>query len=143
MLEVAPVEIREADILIIHTGWRRYWEARSSRTSAVFLHASGRQELLEWMLKKKIKWFGVDCGSADHSMNTSIRLMRPDSIQPLFNSSRELSARIALWKETNRCYLNCYGRNGTVSSLNRSISEVLPFLCRGALVGRCKVGVAS
>jgi len=30
------------------------------------------------MLKKKIKWFGVDCGSADHSMNTSIRLMRPD-----------------------------------------------------------------
>jgi kynurenine formamidase len=25
MLEIAPVEIREADILIIHTGWRRYW----------------------------------------------------------------------------------------------------------------------
>lgn len=30
------------------------------------------------MLKKKIKWFGVDCGSADHAMNTSIRHMRPD-----------------------------------------------------------------
>ena len=45
------------------------------------------------MLKKKIKWFGIDCGSADHSMNTSIRLMRPDSIQPLFNSSRERIVR--------------------------------------------------
>ena len=30
------------------------------------------------MLKKRIKWFGIDCGSADHSMNTSIRMMRPD-----------------------------------------------------------------
>jgi kynurenine formamidase len=30
------------------------------------------------MLKKKIKWFGIDCGSGDHAMNTSIRLMRPD-----------------------------------------------------------------
>ena len=26
----------------------------------------------------EIKWFGIDCGSADHPMNTTIRLMRPD-----------------------------------------------------------------
>jgi kynurenine formamidase len=30
------------------------------------------------MLKKKIKWFGMDTGSCDHPMNTSIRNMRPD-----------------------------------------------------------------
>jgi kynurenine formamidase len=30
------------------------------------------------MLARKIKWFGIDCGSGDHAMNTSIRLMRPD-----------------------------------------------------------------
>jgi kynurenine formamidase len=30
------------------------------------------------MLKKKIKWFGMDTGSCDHAMNTSIRSMRPD-----------------------------------------------------------------
>jgi kynurenine formamidase len=42
------------------------------------MHPGGKIELLEWMLKKKIKWFGIDCGSGDHSMNTSIRLMRPD-----------------------------------------------------------------
>jgi kynurenine formamidase len=42
------------------------------------MHPGGKVELLQWMLKRKIKWFGVDCGSADHSMNTSIRFMRPD-----------------------------------------------------------------
>jgi kynurenine formamidase len=30
------------------------------------------------MLQKKIKWFGMDTGSCDHPMNTSIRNMRPD-----------------------------------------------------------------
>ena len=30
------------------------------------------------MYEKKIKWFGIDCGSGDHAMNTSIRKMRPD-----------------------------------------------------------------
>jgi kynurenine formamidase len=42
------------------------------------MHPGGTIELLQWMLKKKIKWFGIDCGSGDHAMNTSIRLMRPD-----------------------------------------------------------------
>src|SRR6267378_420705 len=28
--------------------------------------------------KKKIKWWAMDTGSCDHSMNTSIRTMRPD-----------------------------------------------------------------
>ena len=42
------------------------------------MHPGGKIELLEWMLKKKVKWFGIDCGSADHAMNTSIRMMRPD-----------------------------------------------------------------
>jgi kynurenine formamidase len=42
------------------------------------MHPGGKQELLDWMLKKKIKWFGIDCGSGDHAMNTTIRRMRPD-----------------------------------------------------------------
>ena len=42
------------------------------------MHPGGGLELLNWMLDKKIKWFGVDCGSGDHAMNTSIRMMRPD-----------------------------------------------------------------
>ena len=80
MLEAAPVEIRDGDILIIHTGWQRFWEGRPQQDLVRYfcMHPGGGIELLEWMLKRKIKWFGIDCGSGDHAMNTSIRLMRPD-----------------------------------------------------------------
>jgi kynurenine formamidase len=80
MLESAGVEIREGDILIIHTGFHRYWEGKPQQDLVRYfcMHPGGRIELLQWMLKKKLKWFGIDCGSGDHAMNTSIRHMRPD-----------------------------------------------------------------
>jgi kynurenine formamidase len=80
MLEAAPVEIREGDILIIHTGFHRYWEGKPQQDLVRYfcMHPGGQIELLKWMLKKNIKWFGIDCGSGDHAMNTSIRFMRPD-----------------------------------------------------------------
>ncbi|MGI9450738.1 MAG: cyclase family protein [Geminicoccaceae bacterium] len=80
MLENAPVEIKDGDILIIHTGFHRYYEGQPQQDLVRYFchHPGGKIELLEWMLSKKIKWFGIDCGSGDHAMNTSIRLMRPD-----------------------------------------------------------------
>ena len=80
MLEAAAVEIRQGDILIIHTGFHRYWEGKPQQDLVRYfcMHPGGQIELLKWMLKKKIKWFGIDCGSGDHAMNTSIRFMRPD-----------------------------------------------------------------
>jgi kynurenine formamidase len=80
MLEAAPVEIRHGDILIIHTGWHHYWEGKPQQdlTRYFCMHPGGGLDLLYWMLDKKIKWFGLDCGSCDHCMNTSIRFMRPD-----------------------------------------------------------------
>ncbi len=83
MLEAAPVEIRDGDILIIHTGYHRYYEGRPQQDLVRYfcMHPGGKLELLEWMLAKKIKWFGIDCGSGDHAMNTSIRHMRPDLAQ--------------------------------------------------------------
>ena len=47
--------------------------AAATRSGEILLHAPGPHRTLEWMLKKKIKWCGIDCGSCDHSMNTSIR----------------------------------------------------------------------
>jgi kynurenine formamidase len=41
-------------------------------------HPGPNLATLDWMLKRKIKWFGMDTGSCDHPMNTSIRNMRPD-----------------------------------------------------------------
>ncbi|MFA6583632.1 MAG: hypothetical protein WCS77_04975, partial [Elusimicrobiaceae bacterium] len=36
-------------------------------------------EFHKWALKMKFKWIGVDCGSADHPMNTIIRNWHPKS----------------------------------------------------------------
>lgn len=80
MLENAAVEVKDGDILILHTGYHRYYEGRPQQDLVRYFcyHPGGKKDLLDWMLAKKIKWFGIDCGSGDHSMNTSIRLMRPD-----------------------------------------------------------------
>lgn len=80
MLENAAVEIRDGDILIIHTGWHRYWEGQPQQDLVRYfcMHPGGKMELLEWMLDRKIKWFGIDVASGDHPMNTSIRHMRAD-----------------------------------------------------------------
>ena len=80
MLEAAPVEIKDGDILILHTGWHRYYEGSPQQDLVRYfcMHPGGKTELLEWMMDRKIKWFGVDAGSGDHPMNTTIRYMRPD-----------------------------------------------------------------
>jgi kynurenine formamidase len=73
-------EIEQGDILIIHTGWHRHYEGQPQQDLVRYfcMHPGGGLELLRWMLDMEIKWFGIDCGSADHPMNTTIRLMRPD-----------------------------------------------------------------
>jgi kynurenine formamidase len=40
-------------------------------------HPGPDREFAEWAKKKKIKWIGVDCGSADHPMNTILRTWMP------------------------------------------------------------------
>ena len=32
----------------------------------------------QWAVEMKFRWIGVDTGSADHPMNASIRVKRPD-----------------------------------------------------------------
>ncbi|MGE0210776.1 MAG: cyclase family protein [Parvibaculaceae bacterium] len=80
MLTSAPVKIEKGDILIIHTGYHRYYEGQPQQDLVRYFchHPGGGMKLLEWMLDMKIRWFGVDCGSGDHPMNTTIRFMRRD-----------------------------------------------------------------
>jgi arylformamidase len=40
-------------------------------------HPGPDRELAEWCRKRKVRWLGVDCGSADHPMNTIIRTWMP------------------------------------------------------------------
>ena len=80
MIESAGADIREGDILILHTGWHKHYEGQSQQDLVRYFcyHPGPSLETLHWMFKKKIKWWGMDTGSCDHAMNTSIRYMRPD-----------------------------------------------------------------
>jgi kynurenine formamidase len=80
MIESAGADIREGDILILHTGWHKHYEGQPQQDLVKYFcyHPGPNLDTLHWMLKKKIKWWGMDTGSCDHAMNTSIRYMRPD-----------------------------------------------------------------
>jgi kynurenine formamidase len=41
------------------------------------MHPGPDREFAEWAKRKKLRWIGVDCGSADHPMNTIIRDWMP------------------------------------------------------------------
>ena len=73
------VEVREGDILIIHTGFHHYgWDQPTADEIAYMVkHPGPDRELAEWAKAKKLRWIGVDCGSADHPMNTIIRDWMP------------------------------------------------------------------
>ena len=79
-IESAGADIRDGDILILHTGWHRHYEGQPQQDLVKYFcyHPGPSLDTLAWMLKKKIKWWGMDTGSCDHAMNTSIRFMRPD-----------------------------------------------------------------
>ncbi len=73
------VEVKEGDILVIHTGYHHFgWDQPyADEIRYMVCHPGPDREFSEWMVKKKIRWFAVDCGSADHPMNTIIRTWMP------------------------------------------------------------------
>ena len=74
------VEVKEGDILIINTGYHKYgWDQPEADEERYFMkHPGPNMEFAHWAMEKKIKWIGVDCGSADHPMNTVCKKLRPD-----------------------------------------------------------------
>jgi arylformamidase len=73
------VEVREGDILIIHTGYHHFgWDQPHCGRNPLHGEAPGAgPRVLLWAKQKKLRWIGVDCGSADHPMNTIIRQWMP------------------------------------------------------------------
>ena len=73
------VEVKEGDILIIHTGYHHYgWDQPAADEIRYMVkHPGPDREFAEWCRAKKLRWLGVDCGSADHPMNTIIRTWMP------------------------------------------------------------------
>ena len=73
------VEVREGDILVIHTGYHHFgWDMpTANEVRYMVMHPGPDREFADWCKKKKLRWLAVDCGSADHPMNTIIRDWQP------------------------------------------------------------------
>ena len=81
------IKIDAKDILIIRTGYARYypenWTDRSRVDETVYFvrHPGPSRRFAEWVLDRRIRWLAVDAGSADHPMNTVIRKIRADEAE--------------------------------------------------------------
>jgi kynurenine formamidase len=81
------IKIEENDILVIHTGYHRYypenWLDRSEVDEEKYFlrHPGPTRAFAEWLLERKVRWLALDVSSADHPMNTVIRNIRPDEAE--------------------------------------------------------------
>jgi len=73
------VEVKEGDILVIHTGYHHFgWDQPTADEIRYMVkHPGPDREFAEWCKKLKLRWIAVDCGSAHHPMNTIIRTWMP------------------------------------------------------------------
>lgn len=73
------VDIRKGDILVIKTGWARYgWNSpESDEFRYMVKHPGPSPDFSRWATEMELKWIGVDAVSADHPMNTIMRIWHP------------------------------------------------------------------
>jgi kynurenine formamidase len=68
------VEVREGDIVLLHTGWHRYAQfgAEADEERYVHRHPGAHPDMVPWLLEKKVHIWGVDAVSTDHPMDLPI-----------------------------------------------------------------------
>jgi arylformamidase len=87
-------DVRKGDILIINTGYHRYsWDrpdvynpeaqggVESKEFGFLIRHPGPSPEFFQWALDMQLKIIGVDCGCAEHPMNTNIRYMHANEFK--------------------------------------------------------------
>jgi arylformamidase len=72
-------DIQKGDILVIKTGWNKFgWCSKQSDEFRYMVkHPGPSPDFSKWAADMKIKWIGVDAVSADHPMNTIMRIWHP------------------------------------------------------------------
>lgn len=77
------VEVKENDILILKTGWADYgWPSKNADEFRYMVeHPGPSPDFADWAKEKKLKWIGVDCVSADHPMQTIMRIWHPKTFE--------------------------------------------------------------
>ena len=73
------VDIRKGDILVIKTGWNKFgWcSPESDEFRYMVKHPGPSPDFSQWAADMQLKWIGVDAVSADHPMNTIMRIWHP------------------------------------------------------------------
>ena len=73
------VDIRRGDILVIKTGWNKFgWcSPDSDEFRYMVKHPGPSADFSKWAAEMQLKWIGVDAVSADHPMNTIMRIWHP------------------------------------------------------------------
>jgi arylformamidase len=82
------VEVKPGDILLINTGYHKFgWDQSDVRDEKAqggvqnkefnyyLRHPGPSPEFFQWALDMKLKVVGVDCGCAEHPMNTNLRYL--------------------------------------------------------------------
>jgi len=85
---MSRAKVKRGDILIINTGYHRYsWDqpdvlnpnaqggVESKEFGFLVRHPGPSPDFFQWAMEMKLKVVGVDCGCAEHPMNTPIRRM--------------------------------------------------------------------
>ena len=85
---MSKATVKKGDILIINTGYHRYsWDqpdvynenaqggVENKEFNFLVRHPGPSPDFFQWALDMELKAIGVDCGCAEHPMNTSIRYM--------------------------------------------------------------------
>lgn len=88
------VDVKKGDILIVNTGYNRYsWDqpdvfnedaqggVESKEFGFLVRHPGPSPEFFDWAIDMELKWIGVDCGTAEHPMNTPIRRMHENHFE--------------------------------------------------------------
>ena len=81
------ITIRPNDIVLINTGYHRYYPENWANLSEVdetkyfIRHPGPTRAFAEWCIDRKVRYLAVDAGSADHPMNTVIRRIRADEAE--------------------------------------------------------------
>ena len=68
------VEVKQGDLLFLHTGWERFAQfgATPDEERYIHRHPGAHPDLVPWLLEKGIHIWGVDMISTDHPMNLPI-----------------------------------------------------------------------
>ena len=76
-LEKAEPSIEQDDIVIVHSGWHKFW----GDSMKYYAYAPGLyKEAADWLVKKKVKAAGLDCQAIDHPLGT--RIAQPPPLMP-------------------------------------------------------------